>query len=190
MLRYDEDNSLSILARNYISELIMKNYKLGLILFLLLTSIATLFPPFEWYYNLSTNKEKYFFKKYDFLFSNSIRLMPYQDYNYEEKVYQGEKLKADTSDAFEISIKTGIDTTYVEDLSKKDVVRVGKFEFILYGRKIDTIRPYKIFIMKKPYWYNLRRELIVSEIFLEYFFILSLSLLIRILSLKRKGLSV
>ncbi|MCL4551179.1 MAG: hypothetical protein M1495_21725 [Bacteroidetes bacterium] len=98
----------------------MKDYKIGLFVFLSLATIISLFPPFEWGdENIRTEKERIRnrnilgslpIKKYDFLFSSNKKYFPIGNYNLNEKVYDNEKINTDTSDAIIISQKQGIES--------------------------------------------------------------------------------
>lgn len=172
----------------------MKNYKTGLIIFLFLATIISLFPPFEW------GNEN--IKKYDFLFSSNKKYFPIGSYNYEQKLYSGEKIGIDTSDIISKDIVTGIDTFFINKYKvkksfplKKDNIgrdsnpnrKGGKnydfsFTNIDWGSiwekeyneikqrtgNADTIQHYKIYKLVKPHWYLSHRKLILNELILEY----------------------
>ena len=103
----------------------MKNYKTGLIVFLFLATIISLFPPFEWgNKNIKTERERIKnrnileslpIKEYDFLFSSNKKLFPVGGYQISEILHEGDKLRIDTSDIWTNDVvegKNGIDTFF------------------------------------------------------------------------------
>lgn len=53
-------------------------------------------------------------------------------------------------------------------------------------KKIDSIKSYKIYKITEPNWYVLKRELLINELFLEYFLALILSALIQLIFIWKK----
>ncbi len=209
----------------------MKDYKIGLFVFLSLATIISLFPPFEWGdENIRTEKERIRnrnilgslpIKKYDFLFSSNKKYFPIGNYNLNEKVYDNEKINTDTSDAIIISQKQGIESRREKvydklsqyfDLGSLDDfniamnqlekrkklyiaasknLNVGDWEYFDNALKIDSIKKYKIFTFQKPNYYLLSREIIFSELVIEYLLAGFIAFLVQIIitSSKRKMLN-
>lgn len=120
----------------------MKDYKIGLIVFLILATIISLIPPYQWGNEyLKTQKEreensyiiKYLpIKQYNFLFTSNKKYFPIGSYQINEKVYPGEKLNVDTSDAINIFHKVDTDTLSWRKLIHYQVSKhanIGSFEY-------------------------------------------------------------
>jgi len=204
----------------------MKDYKIGLFVFLSLATIISLFPPYQWGNEyLRTQKEreensyiiKYLpIKQYNVLFTSNKKYFPIDSYRISEILYQSEKLKTDTSDIFTKDVEEGgkgIDTFFnilgnyykshwyecvISDSTKKDLVnlyydyfyrdipskkysdilgrqtppekirgRINEYNELI-SRISDSIKRYKIFSFQKPSYYLLSREIIFSELVIEY----------------------
>ncbi len=166
----------------------MKDYKIGLFVFLILATIISLFPPFEWGdENIKTEKERTRnrnileslpIKKYDFLFATNKKYFPIGSYQRNEKVYEGDKIKTDTSDIITKEISVGADTFFLNKYMKDgrylqsflntppDVFEYNEIKN--RTGNTDTIQHYKIYKIAKPHWFLLQRKLILNELVLQY----------------------
>jgi len=207
----------------------MKDYKIGLIVFLFLATIISFFPPFQWGdENIKTEKERIRnqnilenlpIKKYDFLFSSNKKYFPIGSYRISEIVYGSEKLRIDTSDILTKDVeegKKGIDTFFykfekyqnsdwdwgVYDKKREDLKNLNldyEYEYLLHrktpqeiaNRIADSIKNYKIFSFQKPNYYLLSREIIFSELAIEYLLAVFIAFFVQIIIAfaKRKALN-
>ena len=203
----------------------MKDYKIGLFVFLILATIISLIPPYQWGNEyLKTQKEreensyiiKYLpIKQYNFLFASNKKYFPIGSYRISEILYQGERLRIDTSDILAKDVEggeKGIDTFFykfhkyqesdwdkyysydkkrenlktlyteywVNNIPSKKTKYLGldkppdryREEMNEYNditnRISNSIKMYKIFSFQKPSYYLLSREIIFSELVIEY----------------------
>lgn len=87
----------------------MKNGKISLKIFIILSIIISLFPPFEWDSN-TCNNPILPIKKYDFIFQQTKRIIKIGNKINEVKIYDNEKFTLDTNDCTSITFIAGVDT--------------------------------------------------------------------------------
>ena len=146
----------------------MKNQlKYSLLLFLLLSILICLFPPF-------IIKEDGF-KIYDFVFNQEERIFIHDSYDYSVDTYDRELNSKDSIDALSIKYTTKVDTFYKYTTipgikpHKKRIFK-SKYWDILdsYKQEIDKIVSHKIYTITKPYYLNSSRHLLLYQFLIHF----------------------
>lgn len=204
----------------------MKNYKTGLTVFLILATIISLFPPFEWGdENIKTERERIKnrnileslpIKEYDFLFASNKKYFITGSNQIYKKLYEGEELEVDTSDIISMKIEKGFDEftikrnnpNLMESIITTSIFHKDKLEiktaYVSDEWALETYNDitnrtgnhstkqyFKIFTIVKPNYYLLSREIIPSELVIEYLLAGFISFFVQIIITftKRKRLS-
>lgn len=164
----------------------MKNYKTGLIIFLFLSTIISLFPPFEWgNEKFKTEKDRIInrnflerlpIKNYDLLFASKKKYFLIGGNNYEQKIYNEEKIDVNTFSIITKKISDSVVSFYLNRIVKrmKFLYDWADYEKDSYNEiknktgNADTIQYYKTDKLVKPHWYLLQRELNLKAFILQY----------------------
>jgi hypothetical protein len=141
--------------------------KYSLLLFLFLSILICLFPPF-------TLKDGT--KFYDFIFNQEERIFTRGSYDYSVDTNDRELNSQDSIDALSIKYTTEVDTFYkytpipgVKPHKKK--IFQSKYWDILdsnYKQEIDKIESHKIFTITKPYYLHSSRHLLLYQFIIHF----------------------
>src|ERR1035437_4172979 len=157
----------------------MKNQiKYSLLLFLFLSILICLFPPF-------TIKDGT--KIYDFVFNQEERIFIRGSYDYSFSTDDRELNAKDSIDALTIKAKTVVDTffNYIPiNGVKPHKMKLSSGKFSKYWdifdpayskKEIDKIVPYKIYTVTKPYYLNSSRHLLLYQFIIHFIFAMIIS---------------
>lgn len=127
-----------------------QSLKIGIIIFIPLAILISLFPPFNWdipsnrkdIYNYLEIRDFLPLKKYSFIFDGNKKIVPVGTVIFSKKYYQQDsvKLKKVLSDAIEFQYWEGIDTFYnYEPLAYEIKINNSQSEFTSKHRKVYTL---------------------------------------------------